>query len=316
MRCRKSGSNIAPLSVVGAGKYSGMNCSRKAGPPPKISQAPAVQRPTPPTQLASFDSAEEQTAPPRALTTRRLRPAPSTTIASAAAADADLFLSSWPPWPLRLRQRACRPLHNRHSFHNGARHHHSRARAACLCRQSTLCPSLRPKSPRSATSTTAVSASSASPKSKVSLHLPGDCTVYRCGLANSLAFADCALGRTFSVVFKCRDKNTAMNACLKDHATPQAMDEAREEWFARRAERAAEKLRKAARKAEQEKLLREWWGLQGSDGSAAAHGREDIQAKRRRHEEAKMHLPERIGGMPAKDRPRFDSPEAGDSEKR
>lgn len=130
------------------------------------------------------------------------------------------------------------------------------------------------------------------------------------------AFADCALGRTFSVVFKCRDKNTAMNACLKDHATPQAMDEAREEWFSRRAERSAEKLRKAARKAEQEKLLREWWGLQGSDGSAAAHGREDIQAKRRRHEEAKMHLPERIGGMPAKDRPRFDNPETGSSEKR
>lgn len=119
------------------------------------------------------------------------------------------------------------------------------------------------------------------------------------------AFADCALGRTFSVVFKCRDKNTAMNACLKSHATPRALDEAREEWFARRAERATERAQKAARKAEQEKLLREWWGLEGSDGSAAAHGREDIQAKRRRFEESRRHRPERIGGMPAKDRPRF-----------
>lgn len=96
-----------------------------------------------------------------------------------------------------------------------------------------------------------------------------------------------------------------MNACLKSHATPQALDEAREEWFAKRAERASERAVKAARKAEQEKLLREWWGLEGADGSQA--GREDIQAKRRRFEESRRHRPERIGGMPAKDRPRFDN---------
>ncbi|CAK7198549.1 hypothetical protein SEUCBS139899_001212 [Sporothrix eucalyptigena] len=118
------------------------------------------------------------------------------------------------------------------------------------------------------------------------------------------AFADCALGRTFSVVFKCREKNNEMNACLKSHATPHALDEAREEWFARRAERAAERAQKAARKAEQEKLLREWWGLEDQDGTHG--GREDIQAKRRRFEESRRHRPERIGGMPAKDRPRFD----------
>ncbi|CAK7212058.1 hypothetical protein SBRCBS47491_001338 [Sporothrix bragantina] len=119
------------------------------------------------------------------------------------------------------------------------------------------------------------------------------------------AFADCALGRTFSVVFKCRDKNNEMNACLKSHATPLALDEAREEWFARRAERAAERAQKAARKAEQEKLLREWWGLEDQDGSKPG-SREDIQAKRRHYEESRRHRPERIGGMPAKDRPRFD----------
>ncbi|CAK7214146.1 hypothetical protein SCUCBS95973_002039 [Sporothrix curviconia] len=118
------------------------------------------------------------------------------------------------------------------------------------------------------------------------------------------AFADCALGRTFSVVFKCRDKNNEMNACLKSHATPRALDEAREEWFARRAERAAERAHKAARKAEQEKLLREWWGLEDQDGKPGS--REDIQAKRRRFEESRRNRPERIGGMPAKDRPRFD----------
>ena len=128
------------------------------------------------------------------------------------------------------------------------------------------------------------------------------------------AFADCALGRTFSVVFKCREKNNEMNACLKSHATPRALDEAREEWFARRAERAAERAHKAARKAEQEKLLREWWGLEDQDGRAGS--REDIQAKRRRFEESQRNRPERIGGMPAKDRPRFDDGIAADESKR
>ncbi|CAK7568316.1 MAG: hypothetical protein SEPTF4163_006303 [Sporothrix epigloea] len=127
------------------------------------------------------------------------------------------------------------------------------------------------------------------------------------------AFADCAMGRTFSVVFKCRDKNNEMNACLKSHATPRALDEAREEWFARRAERAAERAIKAARKAEQEKLLREWWGLEDQDGKPGS--REDIQAKRRRYEESKRHRPERIGGMPAKDRPRFDDLAESDAKK-
>ncbi|ERS95976.1 hypothetical protein HMPREF1624_07511 [Sporothrix schenckii ATCC 58251] len=128
------------------------------------------------------------------------------------------------------------------------------------------------------------------------------------------AFADCALGRTFSVVFKCRDKNNEMNACLRSHATPRALDEAREEWFAMRQERAAERAAKAARKAEQEKLMREWWGLEGADGSQA--GREDIQAKRRRYEESRRHRPERIGGLPAKDRPRFDDAAADEATKR
>ncbi|EFX04757.1 hypothetical protein CMQ_1685 [Grosmannia clavigera kw1407] len=117
------------------------------------------------------------------------------------------------------------------------------------------------------------------------------------------AFAECALGRTFSVVFACREHNKAMNACLKGHATPAALDAAREEWFARRTERAAERQRKARRKAEQEKLLRAWWGLEGADGSA---GVEDVQARRRRLEEEKMSRPERFGGFAAKDRPRFE----------
>lgn len=76
-----------------------------------------------------------------------------------------------------------------------------------------------------------------------------------------------------------------MNACMKAHATPTEQDAAREEWFAKRLERQKEKERKARRKMEQEVFLREWWGLPEKDREL------------RRKEEAKMRMPERIGGQ-------------------
>ncbi|RKU43694.1 hypothetical protein DL546_001368 [Coniochaeta pulveracea] len=99
------------------------------------------------------------------------------------------------------------------------------------------------------------------------------------------AFAECALGRTFSVPFACRKPHNAMNACMKAHATPAEQDAAREEWFAKRLERQKEKEQKARRKMEQEAFLREWWGLPEKD-------REE-----RRKEEERLRQPERIGGV-------------------
>ncbi len=77
----------------------------------------------------------------------------------------------------------------------------------------------------------------------------------------SIAFAECAAGRTFSISYACRDANRLMNGCKKAHATQAEQDAAREEWFARRAERARERERRNRRKAEQERFIREWWGL-------------------------------------------------------
>ncbi|TFB07360.1 hypothetical protein CCMA1212_000966 [Trichoderma ghanense] len=75
------------------------------------------------------------------------------------------------------------------------------------------------------------------------------------------AFANCALGRTFSVTFACRNEHTAMNACMKLHATQEEQDAAREEWFALRMERQRQRERKAKMAAAQEEFMREWWGL-------------------------------------------------------
>ncbi|KAK4101596.1 hypothetical protein N658DRAFT_448639, partial [Parathielavia hyrcaniae] len=83
------------------------------------------------------------------------------------------------------------------------------------------------------------------------------------------AFADCAMGRTFSAPFACRETHRLMNGCMKAHATQEERDAAREEWFAQRLQRARERERKALRKAEQEAFLREWWGLPEKDRELA-----------------------------------------------
>ncbi|KAK0630094.1 cytochrome c oxidase biogenesis protein Cmc1 like-domain-containing protein [Bombardia bombarda] len=104
------------------------------------------------------------------------------------------------------------------------------------------------------------------------------------------AFAACALGRTFSVPFACREPHRAMNNCMKIHANQKEQDAAREEWFSQRMERQLERERKARRKAEQEAFLREWWGLPEKDRESA------------QREMEKLRMGERIGGFTSANR--------------
>ncbi len=52
-----------------------------------------------------------------------------------------------------------------------------------------------------------------------------------------------------------------MNSCMVAHATQEEQDRAREEWFATRDLRRKEREEKEAKRKEQEKFHREWWGL-------------------------------------------------------
>ncbi|EPS41819.1 hypothetical protein H072_4238 [Dactylellina haptotyla CBS 200.50] len=61
-------------------------------------------------------------------------------------------------------------------------------------------------------------------------------------------YADCARGRTFSMVWKCREQQKAMNSCMVLNATQEEQDRAREEWFKKR----IEKAEKAKRRKERE----------------------------------------------------------------
>lgn len=85
-----------------------------------------------------------------------------------------------------------------------------------------------------------------------------------------------------------------MNGCMKAHATPAEEDAAREEWFAQRQERARERIEKQKRKEEQQRFLREWWGLEESE-------REE---QLRKAQEEKMKRGERVGGFASRERKR------------
>ena len=67
-----------------------------------------------------------------------------------------------------------------------------------------------------------------------------------------LDFAACATNRTFSATWKCRQQRLAMNSCMILHASQEAEDAAREEWFATLDVRRREREVKEAKKKEQE----------------------------------------------------------------
>ncbi|KAI9785986.1 MAG: hypothetical protein M1839_008252 [Geoglossum umbratile] len=74
-------------------------------------------------------------------------------------------------------------------------------------------------------------------------------------------FAECAINRTVSATWACRQERLSMNSCMIMYATQQEQDAAREEWFATRLERQRQREEKERKRVEQEKFHREWWGL-------------------------------------------------------
>jgi COX assembly protein 1 len=72
------------------------------------------------------------------------------------------------------------------------------------------------------------------------------------------------------------------------HATQEEQDRAREEWFALRLQRQVDREKKEARRREQEKFHREWWGLPPADREGEK-GQEIVRKA------------ERVGGFPRSD---------------
>lgn len=77
----------------------------------------------------------------------------------------------------------------------------------------------------------------------------------------NIAFAECAVNRTVTATWVCRQQRLAMNSCMVAHAKPEEEDRAREEWFAsfeeRRRARDEELARVESRRAEVITMMRD-----------------------------------------------------------
>ncbi|RMJ20697.1 hypothetical protein PHISP_08433 [Aspergillus sp. HF37] len=75
------------------------------------------------------------------------------------------------------------------------------------------------------------------------------------------AFAECAVNRTVTATWVCRQQRLAMNSCMVEHASPDEEDRAREEWFAtfqeRRRARDEEQRQVDGRRAEVVRFMKE-----------------------------------------------------------
>ncbi|KAJ5774737.1 hypothetical protein N7457_009633 [Penicillium paradoxum] len=75
------------------------------------------------------------------------------------------------------------------------------------------------------------------------------------------AFAECAVNRTVTATWICRQQRLAMNSCMLAHAKPEEEDRAREEWFAsyeeRRRAKEADLARVEERRAEVIRMMRD-----------------------------------------------------------
>ncbi len=90
------------------------------------------------------------------------------------------------------------------------------------------------------------------------------------------AFAQCALGRTLTMIYVCRAPRLAMNACMLQYQNQDELDAARQEWFALADERQRQREEHARRLENARKQHKEWWGLDASGGKAS-----DAQVQRK-----------------------------------
>ncbi|KAL1962541.1 hypothetical protein VTN77DRAFT_9416 [Rasamsonia byssochlamydoides] len=86
------------------------------------------------------------------------------------------------------------------------------------------------------------------------------------------AFAECAVNRTITATWVCRQQRLAMNSCMLAHAKPEEEDRAREEWFAGR------EARRRQREEEQA-------GIERRRQEVIRMMREDEERRRRQREE-------------------------------
>ncbi|KAH3907322.1 COX assembly mitochondrial protein [Parastagonospora nodorum] len=77
-------------------------------------------------------------------------------------------------------------------------------------------------------------------------------------------FAQCALGRTFTMIYACRAPRLAMNSCMLQYQNQDELDKARAEWFKLAGERKKAREEHQRRLEDARSKHKEWWNLDES----------------------------------------------------
>ncbi|KAG9200696.1 hypothetical protein G6514_006715 [Epicoccum nigrum] len=75
------------------------------------------------------------------------------------------------------------------------------------------------------------------------------------------AFAQCALGRTLTMIYACRTPRLAMNACMLQYQNQDELDAARSEWFQLAEERQQARREHKKKLEESRNKHKDWWNL-------------------------------------------------------
>ncbi|KAF1851567.1 uncharacterized protein K460DRAFT_37191 [Cucurbitaria berberidis CBS 394.84] len=94
-------------------------------------------------------------------------------------------------------------------------------------------------------------------------------------------FAQCALGRTFTMMYTCRPARLAMNACMLQYQNQDELDKARQEWFALAGERKKQREEHQRQLEDARHKHKEWWNL---DDQGRTMGRKAEGGLRRKEE--------------------------------
>lgn len=92
-------------------------------------------------------------------------------------------------------------------------------------------------------------------------------------------FALCAKAHTVTVNFTCSDEKLSMNQCLRRYGTMEEEDQARNEWFSKLDVRRKEREKELQDRKENEKKLKDWWGMDDNWQRVKGPGGEDLRPK-------------------------------------
>lgn len=102
------------------------------------------------------------------------------------------------------------------------------------------------------------------------------------------AFAQCALGRTITMIYACRPTRLAMNACMLQYQNQAELDAARAEWFTLAEERKRQREEHAQKLEDARSKHKEWWNLDDEGRLVGKRAEEAGLERLRRREENRV----------------------------